>query len=204
MNSRGKRLWLIDGGYFFNACRSVARDYQFDYLKLRTKLEEDGSIWRAYYLNSVPNASMDAVSNDGFHNWLQAAPPRGPKIIVKLYQLKDVPADSAYCEECGRKVHLVCPNAERETPREHRILNKQQKGVDVGIATLALIHRANYDTLMLSSGDGDFIDMIEYLSESGKRIELVVFNEAVSTDIQARADHIYWINDFADEIRRTK
>jgi uncharacterized LabA/DUF88 family protein len=195
-NERGKRLWLIDGGYFFNACKSVGYGYRFDYLKLRQKLEQDGPIWRAYYLNSTPHPAADTP--DAFHTWLRSAPPKGPKIITKLYQLRDIPANEAYCEECGLKVRLACPAVEG-----HRILNKHQKGVDVGIATLALIHKNNYDTLMLSSGDGDLLDAIEYLSESGKRIELVVFTEAVSTDLQARADTIYWINDFADEVRRT-
>ena len=197
MSEHAKRLWLIDGGYLFNACKSVVYGYQFDYLKLRQKLEQDGSIWRAYYLNSTPHPATDAP--DAFHTWLRSAPPRGPKIITKLYQLKNIPANKAYCEECGLRVNLACPNGE-----DHRILNKQQKGVDVGIATLALIHKDNYDTLMLSSGDGDLLDMIEYLSELGKRIELVVFTEAVSTDLQARADYIYWINDFADEVRRNQ
>lgn len=34
------RLWLIDAGYLRNAQRSVGAGYQFDYLKLRRKLEE--------------------------------------------------------------------------------------------------------------------------------------------------------------------
>jgi uncharacterized LabA/DUF88 family protein len=81
-------------------------------------------------------------------------------------------------------------------------VNQQQKGVDVGMATLALIHRDRYETLLLSSGDGDLLDAVEFLSEQGKRIELAVFSEGVSTDLQARANQIFWINDFADEIRR--
>jgi uncharacterized LabA/DUF88 family protein len=46
------------------------------------------------------------------------------------------------------------------------------------------------------------IDAVEFLSEQGKRIELFVFKEGVSTDLQARADQIFWINDFAEEIRQ--
>ncbi len=81
-------------------------------------------------------------------------------------------------------------------------MNQQQKGVDVGIATLALIHRKKYDTLLLSSGDGDLLDAIEFLSELGNRIELLVFKYGVSTDLQSRADEILWVDDFAEEVRR--
>jgi hypothetical protein len=45
--------------------------------------------------------------------------------------------------------------------------------------------------------------MIEHLSELGKRIELLVFLEGVSTDLQARADQIHWINDFSEEVKRS-
>jgi uncharacterized LabA/DUF88 family protein len=195
MPELNRRLWLIDAGYLFNAQRSVGGGYQFDYLKLRRRLEEAEVIWRAYYLNSTPDPPTDA--QDRFHTWLRSGPPRGPKIITKLYQLKDVDANKAFCDDCATRVRLTCPGGD-----DHRILNKQQKGVDVGIATLGLIHKDNYDTLLLSSGDGDLLDMIEYLSELGKRIELVVFSDAVSTDLQARADNIHWINDFAEDVMR--
>jgi len=189
------RLWLIDAGYLFKAQHVVGVGYQFDYLKLRRKLEESGPMWRAYYLNSTPNPPTDA--QDGFHTWLRSAPPRGPQLITKLYELKEIRADRAYCEQCQTIVDLACRNG-----TGHRIVNQQQKGVDVGMATLALIHRDRYETLLLSSGDGDLLDAVEFLSEQGKRIELAVFSEGVSTDLQARANQIFWINDFADEIRR--
>jgi len=193
--SQDRRLWIIDAGYLFNAQRSVRPGFQFDYLKLRRKLEEVGPIWRAYYLNSTPNPPTDA--QDSFHSWLQSAAPRGPQLITKLYELKPVRADRAYCDECATKVTLSCPHGS-----EHHIGNQQQKGVDVGVATLALIHRDRYDTLLLSSGDGDLLDAIEFLSEQGKRIELAVFTEGVSTDLQARADRVFWIDDFAAEVAR--
>ena len=183
------RLWLIDAGYLFKAAQ--AHHCRLDYLKLRQEIEKSGPVWRAYYLNSTPNPPTDA--QDGFHTWLRSAPPRGPKLITKLYELKQIRAKKAFCEQCGHKVDLVCPNGQG-----HVLGNQQQKGVDVAIATLALIHRDKYETLLLSSGDGDLLDAVEFLSEHGKRIELVVFPEGVSTDLQARADKVYWIDEFAD------
>lgn len=194
-HSAEARLWLIDAGYLFNAQRSVGSGFQFDYLKLRTRVEQEGTLWRAYYLNSTPHPPTDA--QDAFHTWLRSGPPRGPKLITKLYELKTISADRAYCQECGTKVQLACP-----VDPAHRIANQQQKGVDVGIATLALVHKDRYDTLVLSSGDADLLDAVEHLSELGKRLELVVFREGVSTELQARADAIHWVDEFADEVRR--
>lgn len=188
------RLWLIDAGYLFNAQRTIGGGFRFDYLKLRTRLESVGPLWRAYYLNSTPHPPTDA--QDGFHTWLRSGPPRGPKLITKLYALKSVAADRAYCDQCATKVQLTCPN-----DATHHIANQQQKGVDVGLATLALTHRDHYDTLILSSGDGDLLDTVAFLSELGKRFELLVFKDGVSTDLQSRADVIHWIDDFAPEVR---
>jgi uncharacterized LabA/DUF88 family protein len=189
-------LWLIDAGYLFSAQRTVGPGYQFDYLKLRNHLEAaHGPLWRAYYLNSTPNPPTDA--QDAFHTWLRSGPPRGPKLITQLHALKTISADRAYCQECGTKVSVCCSNG-----TSHRISNQVQKGVDVGLATLALVHEDRYDTLVLSSGDADLLDAVEHLSELNKRLELVVFREGVSTELQARADEIHWIDDFADEVRR--
>lgn len=189
-------LWLIDGGYMFKAQQSVAPRYSFDYLRLRQKIEERCSIWRAYYLNSIPDSPSEGQNS--FHNWLESAPPQGPKIITQLYELKESRADSAYCKHCGKKVNLSCPEA-----GHHHIVREQQKGVDVGLATLALTHLDRYDSLLLSSGDSDLLPAIEFLSERGRRIVLVAFNnDSVSTKLQCRADEILWVDDISQEVER--
>lgn len=196
--ARLRKLWLIDAGYLFVAQRDVEPGFYFDYKKLRERLEErSGPFWRAYYFNSSRNPHADAAS--AFHNWLRSAPPSGPKIITRLYQLKTNRADRAYCEECSTPVHLGCPHGQG-----HHIHSEVQKGVDVGIATTALTLMADYDALVLSSGDGDLLDAIEYISQAGKRIELAVFKSGVSTELQARADAIHWIDDFKDAVRRER
>jgi uncharacterized LabA/DUF88 family protein len=45
------------------------------------------------------------------------------------------------------------------------------------------------------------LDAVEFLSEQGKRIELAVFMEGVSTELQARSDRTHWINEFAPDVR---
>jgi uncharacterized LabA/DUF88 family protein len=57
-----------------------------------------------------------------------------------------------------------------------------------------------YDTLILSSGDADLIDAVEFLSMQDKRLELLVFKDGVATELQCRADKVHWINDFAEEV----
>ena len=191
----GRRLWLIDAGYMYRGQYIYDRDFTLDYVKLRNRLEAEEPLWRAYYLNSVPSPTPD--SQVAFYNWMRSAPPHGPKIITKLYDLRSSQISDLYCEQERRKVAVHCPNHP-----DHNLSREQQKGVDVGLATLALTHIANYDTLILSSGDSDLLDAIEYITERNKRFELLVFKNGVSTDLQCRADRIYWIDEFASTVRR--
>jgi len=190
-----RRLWLIDAGYMYRGQMIYARDYSIDYIKLRNVLEKEEPLWRAYYLNSVPSPTPD--SQVAFYNWMRSAPPLGPKIITKLYELRSSEITELYCEQCRRKVPVSCSN-----DRSHRLSREQQKGVDVGLATLALTHIENYDTLILSSGDSDLLDAIEFITEQNKRFELLVFKNGVATDLQCRADRIYWIDEFAQDVAR--
>lgn len=169
----------------FNAQRSVGYDYQFDYLKLRSYLERAGDIQRGYFVNSVMSPIPDGQAR--FHNWLKTARPHGPQLIVQLYELKD---REVTCTHCGG-----------------RSITQVQKGVDVGIATLMvrLADQDNYDTVILSSGDGDYLDAVRHIKEyMNKRLELCVFELGVSPDLQAYADRLWWINDFHEDIARTE
>lgn len=190
-----RRLWLIDAGYMYRGQGYFNRDFSIDYIKLRNKLEKDEALWRAYYLNSIPHPTPEAQI--AFYNWMRSAPPQGPKIITKLYELRSQEINELFCESCRRKVPVKCP-----TNSAHRLSREQQKGVDVGLATLMLTHIDNYDTLILSSGDSDLLDAVEYITEKNKKFELLVFKNGVSTDLQCRADKIWWIDDFANEVAR--
>jgi uncharacterized LabA/DUF88 family protein len=167
----------------FLSQQTVGTGFQFDYKKLRDHLEQDGKFFQAYYVNSTPNPPTD--QQDAFHTWLKSAPPRGPRLQVRLFQLKGL--------------HIECPQC-------HYVYERRvQKGVDIGIATLALTLADRYDTLCLSSGDGDFRDMAEHVRNTlNKRLELAVFKAGVSTDLQSLSDHIYWIDDFLQDVRKTK
>jgi hypothetical protein len=136
-----KTVWIIDGAYLFN----YAKSHQFDYLRLKQELTKANGypIYEGYYLNSTPDPATDA--QNAFHSWIKSAPPKGPKLRVQLYRLKDM--------------HNTCPNCSTHFDRQ------VQKGVDVGIATLIIKLAAQnvYDRLILSAGDGDFEDAVSYI-----------------------------------------
>jgi uncharacterized LabA/DUF88 family protein len=176
-----RTVWIIDGAYLFN----VGKTRPFDYLKLKNELIRlnGGPIHESYYLNSTRDPASD--QQNAFHTWLKAAPPRGPKVRVELFKLKEM--------------HVECHNCGEHFARE------VQKGVDVAIATLVikLAVQGVYDRLILSAGDGDFEQAISYVkSDLKKEIWVNGLQANLSTDLQSYSDEIVWMDDLYPAIAR--
>lgn len=59
---------------------------------------------------------------------------------------------------------------------------------DVGIVIDAIRSIANFDVICLCSGDGDFIPLIEYLVNQGKRTEVIAFGRSASAKLKEVVD----------------
>jgi uncharacterized LabA/DUF88 family protein len=59
---------------------------------------------------------------------------------------------------------------------------------DVGIVIDAIRIAPSVDTLVLVSGDGDFISLVEYLKNQGKRVEVMAFGKSSSSKLKEIAD----------------
>jgi len=59
---------------------------------------------------------------------------------------------------------------------------------DVGITVDAIRIAQSCDTIILCSGDGDFLQLLEYLKNQGKRTEVIAFGRSSSSKIKETAD----------------
>jgi len=59
---------------------------------------------------------------------------------------------------------------------------------DVGITVDAIRIAPSVDTIVLASGDGDFLQLIDYLKNQGKRIEVIAFSRSASSKLKEGAD----------------
>ncbi|MBX4201053.1 NYN domain-containing protein, partial [Candidatus Parcubacteria bacterium] len=59
---------------------------------------------------------------------------------------------------------------------------------DVGIVIDAIRTAASLDVIILCSGDGDFIPLVEYLKNQGKRVEIAAFGKTTSSKLREVAD----------------
>jgi len=59
---------------------------------------------------------------------------------------------------------------------------------DVGIVIDAIRTSPGLDVIVLVSGDGDFIALVEYLKNQGKRVEVMAFGRTTSSRLKETAD----------------
>lgn len=59
---------------------------------------------------------------------------------------------------------------------------------DVGIVIDAVRTAQTLDVIVLCSGDGDFIPLVEYLKNQGKRVEVAAFGKTTSSKLKEIAD----------------
>ena len=59
---------------------------------------------------------------------------------------------------------------------------------DVGITVDAIKTAPSVDAIVLTSGDGDFIQLVEYLKNQGKRAEVMAFGRTTSAKLKEVAD----------------
>ena len=59
---------------------------------------------------------------------------------------------------------------------------------DVGITIDAVKISPNVDAVVLASGDGDFLQLVEYLKNQGKRVEIIAFGRSASLKLKEVAD----------------
>jgi len=59
---------------------------------------------------------------------------------------------------------------------------------DVGITVDAISIATSVDTIILASGDGDFLQLVDYLKNQGKRVEVIAFGRSASSKIRDTAD----------------
>ncbi|MBI2574189.1 MAG: NYN domain-containing protein, partial [Candidatus Wildermuthbacteria bacterium] len=58
----------------------------------------------------------------------------------------------------------------------------------VGIAVDMIKTSNTVDTIILVSGDGDYVPLIEYLQNQGRRMEVMAFGKSTSTKLREAAD----------------
>ena len=62
---------------------------------------------------------------------------------------------------------------------------------DVGIAVDGIRLSNSVDVIILMSGDGDFVPLVEYLKNTGTQVEIMAFSKSASKQLQEVADDFF-------------
>lgn len=66
---------------------------------------------------------------------------------------------------------------------------------DVGLAIDAVRLAQSADAVVLTTGDGDFIPLLEYLKTLGRQVELIAFGRSCSLKLKEEADEFFNLED---------
>jgi uncharacterized LabA/DUF88 family protein len=69
-----------------------------------------------------------------------------------------------------------------------------QRGVDVALVTdlLCLAYEGKFKRVVLSAGDGDFIEAVKLVRSRFQQVWLAGYKDSMSSDLAKEADRIYW------------
>lgn len=173
-------IWIVDAAYM-----QSYSDGQISYLKLKDTLQDrvGSRFTESFYVNATATPALDL--QDSFHTWLKTAPPQGPKMRVKLFELESGPVG---CASCGQQ-----------------LTQNSSESVQVGIATLIvkLAAQWHYDRLVLSARHPALEEAITYVKdELHKEFWLSGFEGSISSNLQMYADEVIWLDELWNEIKK--
>lgn len=156
---------FIDGSNFYHGLKSECGNVKVDYLKFSELLAGGRKLIRLNFYTSTVDANHDSVAAVNQQRFLDA--------------IRHVPYVST-----------------KYRPLKYKGNVPFEKGVDILIATdmLTAALRNCYDTAILVSGDGDFVEVLEEIKRAGKQVENAIFISTRSDALINAADLFIELN----------
>lgn len=162
---------FIDGSNLYNGMRENLSNTRVNLGELITQLKRDRFLVRCYYFNSPLTDDYDLELREGQARFFESL-RRIPYVTVRLGRL--------HRRHDGSLV---------------------EKGVDVAIAVeaLSLAHVDAFDEVVLVSGDGDYVELVEAIKRLGKHVEIAMFRNQSAGILMEHADLFKPLDDMAWE-----
>ncbi len=124
---------------------------------------------------------------------LLAASLRGRRLAQASAYVVEREGDSTAYGFVG-KLSALGYRVKRRKVRVHRVDEQgtvvMEGDWDMGIAADMVRSFAHADVVVLASGDGDFVPILELAQERGKRVEVLAFRESTAQELHDRADRV--------------
>jgi uncharacterized LabA/DUF88 family protein len=163
---------FIDAANLWEAQK--AKGYMFDFQKLKAHLEKEYAPKqvRIFYYTAYPAEGTRSYSTDGRHKFYTYL-KKGLGFTVRKKELKRIAIGSAF-EEKGN--------------------------MDVEITLDAMHQKDSYDTAIFFSGDSDFLALVTYLRNGGKKVFVYSSKNNISHELKTGGDGYTDILNIKDDI----
>jgi uncharacterized LabA/DUF88 family protein len=161
---------FIDGSNLYNGMRDNLSNTRVNLQELIKQLLKGRRLTRTYYYNAPLTDDYETELREGQQRFFESL-RRIPYVTVRLGRL--------HRRQDGSLV---------------------EKGIDVALAveSLSLAYENAYDTALLVSGDGDYVELVEAIKRKGKHVECAMFrNQSAGVlleyaDVFSPLDELDW------------
>lgn len=155
---------FIDASNLWEAIKAKGRFLDFEKATGHIKKKFSGTTIKAFYYTAYPAEGTRSYNLDGKHKFLTFL-KKGLGFAVIKKELK--------------RISIVNENGE----------SIEEKGnMDVEITIDALHHFKKYDTAVFFTGDSDFLALVTYLKNYGKKVFIFSSENNVSQELRTGAD----------------
>lgn len=168
---------FIDASNLWQAQK--AKEKMFDYQKLKIFLKTKFYAFeiRIFYYTAYPAKGTRDYCLDGKHNFFTYL-KKGLGFIVRKKELKRIITHS---EEFGDSI--------------------QEKGnMDVEMTIDVIHHMKNYDIAVLFTGDSDFLELVTYVKNGGKKVYIFSSRNNISQELRTGGDGYFDVLNIKEDI----
>lgn len=155
---------FIDASNVWNVVKSERRFIEFKNLKKHFKEKFGADEVQVFYYDAYPKDGTRDYSLDGKHKFFTYL-KKALGFVVRKKELKRI----------------------SETYSEGAIIT-EKGNMDVEITIDAVHHKTKYDTAILLSGDADFIALVRYLKNDGKKVFVYSSRGSISHEMKTGGD----------------
>lgn len=179
-----KLMGFIDGGYLRSEIEKRFGEDGINFQRLKQRMIEyfnancggkyDGDLVRVYYYDAI-------------------ADPKHPQYQQQSDYFSRIKAINGYQVRLGKLV----PTGKDGTG------SLKQKGVDVLLATdmITKAYHEQYEFAILLAGDNDFLEVVNAVKDSGKRVFGMYFREHIADDLYDAFDARIEIGNFINDLK---
>ncbi len=177
IRSDGKVIYVfIDASNLWQAQKAKGKFFDYEKLSKYIKEKFNGLAVKFFYYTAYPADGTRKYSIDSKHKFFTFL-KKGLGFTVIKKELK--------------RIHIVS---------EHGDAIKEKGNMDVEITIDALHHIDKYDVAILFSGDADFLALVAYLRNRGKRVYIFSSKNNISQELRTGGDGYFDVLDLDADI----